>query len=169
VEELGAAVTISASEATGPPDRPGVIALPPLIFLAGLIVGVGLHFLFPLRLGLPTWARWTGAYVLAAALVVAGWARLEFSRAHTNVNPMQPTTAIVTSGPFRITRNPMYLSMLSAFLAIMLMTDSTWLLGIWPLMLAIIHWGVIRREERYLERKFGAEYTTYRARVRRYF
>lgn len=150
-------------------DRPGVIALPPLIYLVAVVVSLILHLLVPLALPLPGAARWIGAGVFLIGIAVMSAGRMQFIRAGTNVNPMQPATLIVSSGIYRFTRNPMYVGMTTAFIGLALVTRVGWLLIVLPVVLALMHWGVVLREERYLSRKFGAEYDAYRARVRRYF
>ncbi len=102
-----------------------------------------------------------------ALLLLASFNTL-FQRKGTAVEPWKPTTAIVTDGPFRFTRNPAYLGMALLYIAIALLADAFWVLVPLPLALALIDRGVIAREERYLEGKFGAEYTDYRTRVRRW-
>jgi protein-S-isoprenylcysteine O-methyltransferase Ste14 len=150
-------------------DRPGVIALPPLIYLVAMTLGIALHFLRPLTLPVPVAVRWVGLAMIVAEFAVLIPSRLRFVRAGTNVNPMKPATALVTTGIYRFTRNPMYVGLMIGFTGLALLTRIGWLLVELPVVLAIMHWGVILREERYLSRKFGAEYEAYRARVRRYF
>ena len=150
------------------PDRPGVVALPPLIYLVELIVAIAADRLFPVTLAVPVTVRWLGGALIVAGVVFGGSARTAFSRAGTNVNPMQPATKLVTSGAFRFSRNPMYVGMAVAFAGLALATRIGWLLILLAPVLAIMHWGVVLREEPYLVRKFGAEYEAYRARVRRY-
>jgi len=152
-----------------PADRPGVIAPPPLIYLAATGVGIALHLVMPLALPEPGMVRWLGLVLMLAGVVLAGAGRRAFTRAGTNVNPMQPATAVVASGPYRFTRNPMYVGMIVVFVGLALLARIGWLLVVLPAVLAVMHWGVILREERYLARKFVAEYEGYRARVRRYF
>jgi protein-S-isoprenylcysteine O-methyltransferase Ste14 len=149
-------------------DISGVIAPPPLIFLAGLAVGFGLQALLP-DTSLPGALRW----VLGAVLLLAGLALLfSFERAFhekgTAANPWRPTTAIATDGPYRLTRNPAYVGMAIVYIGIALLAASLWVLLPLPLVLLIIDRGVIAREERYLERKFGQEYLDYKRSVRRW-
>ena len=153
---------------TDPSDRPGVIALPPLIYLAALVAGLLLHLLFPVPLRFPVMVRWVGAGLVIAGFALAIAARATFEKAGTNVNPSLPAIAVVTAGPYRFTRNPMYVSLAVAFVGLALLTRVGWLLILLPFVLALMHWGVVRREERYLARKFGGEYQAYRIRVRRY-
>jgi protein-S-isoprenylcysteine O-methyltransferase Ste14 len=89
-------------------------------------------------------------------------------RAGTNVRPDQPSLAIVTDGPFRFTRNPMYVATTGLYLGITLLVNTLWPLMLLPPMLAVLDLGVVRREERYLEAKFGEPCRTHRARVRRW-
>lgn len=153
---------------TEPADRPGVVALPPLIYLAAMVAGLLLHLLLPLSMPIPPAVRGTGAGLLFMGLVFAGIARAGFSRAGTNVNPHQPATALVTTGAYRFSRNPMYVGLALVFVGLALWTRVGWLLVLFPGVVAIMHWGVVLREERYLARKFGAEFQAYRAKVRRY-
>ena len=153
---------------TDPSDKPNVVALPPLIYLAALVGAFVMNALLPLRLPVGTLVRWAGVGLMVAAVGLAISARRAFTRAGTNVNPMQPATAIVASGPYRWTRNPMYAGMTALLVGFSLATRMAWALILLAPVLAIMHWGVVLREERYLTRKFGAEYEAYRAQVRRY-
>jgi protein-S-isoprenylcysteine O-methyltransferase Ste14 len=150
------------------PDTAGVVAPPPLIYLAGLAVGFGLEALLP-GASLSGLVRW----VLGGVLVVGGLALLasfntSFSRKGTAVEPWKPTTAIVTTGPYRLTRNPAYLGMALVYVGIALLAEALWVLVPLPVVLAVIDRAVIAREERYLERKFGREYLDYKGTVRRW-
>ena len=153
---------------TDPSDKPNVVALPPRIYLAALVGTFVMNALLPLRLPVGTLVGWAGGGLMVAAVGLAITARRAFARAGTNVNPMQPATAIVASGPYRWTRNPMYAGMTALLVGFSLATRMAWALILLAPVLAIMHWGVVLREERYLTRKFGAEYEAYRAQVRRY-
>ena len=149
-------------------DTAGVVAPPPLIYLAGLVVGIVLDALLP-EGSLPWPIRW----VLGGVLAVAGIGLLAsfntaFTRRGTAVEPWKPTTAIVTTGPYRLTRNPAYLGMALTYVGIALMSDALWVLLPLPVVLAVIDRAVIAREERYLERKFGEEYLDFKRRRRRW-
>ena len=149
-------------------DTAGVVAPPPLVFLAGLIVGFALEALLP-GVDLPGLVEWG----LGSLLVVAGLGLLltfnaSFSRKGTAVEPWKPTTAIVTTGPYRLTRNPAYLGMALTYVGIAVLSSAVWVLLPLPVVLAVIDRGVIAREERYLERKFGEEYLAYKRSVRRW-
>ncbi len=141
---------------------------PPLFYVTGFVAGVALELLFP-----------TGALPLALAILVGvvggalwlaldGSAMLLFRRAGTSVVPMRPTTAMVTSGPYRFTRNPMYVGMAVLYLALALSFGVFWALALLPAVLYLVDRLVIVHEERYPEAKFGENYREYKQRVRRW-
>jgi protein-S-isoprenylcysteine O-methyltransferase Ste14 len=159
---------MEASDSVAERDISGVIAPPPFIFLAGLAVGFGLETLLP-GSSVPDALAWIlGGVLLLAGLVLLFTFEREFQRKKTAANPWRPTTAIATDGPYRLTRNPAYVGMALVYLGIALLSQALWVLVPLPFVLAIIDRGVIAREERYLERKFGQEYLDYKARVRRW-
>jgi|SRR5689334_23005728 len=151
-------------------DNPGVIAPPPLIFVAFLAAGLALDFLVVrVASGLPAGGRYAVAVVLAVAALLLGLGALfRFRRAGTNPEPWRPTTAIVSDGVYRFTRNPMYLGMALLYAAIAVAADSVVALVLLVPLLVVIRYGVIAREERYLVAKFGDEYRRYQASVRRW-
>ncbi len=149
-------------------DSPGVIVFPPLLALAILLIGIGAHLLHPVPLQPRLALRMIGALSAIAAACFVIRARTEMARAGTNVNPGLPANAIVTGGPYRFTRNPMYLALCLLNLGIGLLICDL-VPTLLTLVLAItLHFGVIVREERYLERRFGDVYSAYRGRVRRW-
>jgi len=149
-------------------DKPNVIALPPLILAATLAVGFGLEALWPLALPAPGLTRPVGVLLVVAAIAGAGFAVREMVAARTPLDVRKPTRSIVTSGIFALSRNPIYLGMVLLVLGVALMAGSLWLLLLTPIFAAVLHYGVIAREEAYLESKFGADYLRYKARVRRW-
>jgi protein-S-isoprenylcysteine O-methyltransferase Ste14 len=150
------------------PDTAGVIAPPPLVYLAGLAAGLVLEVLLP-SASLPGPLRWPiGAVLVVGGLLLARSFIVAFARAHTAVEPWKPTTAIVTDGPYRFTRNPAYLGMALAYAGIAVLLSALWPLATLVPTLIVIDRAVIAREERYLEGKFGADYTGYKRRVRRW-
>jgi protein-S-isoprenylcysteine O-methyltransferase Ste14 len=151
-------------------DNPGVIVPPPLLYGAALAAGLALDFLV-LRVptGLPAALRFGLAAVgVVAAVVLIGGALTGFRRAGTPPAPWQPSTAIVTSGIYGYTRNPMYVAMALFYAAIALAADSLITLLFLVPLLIVVHHGVVLREERYLEAKFGDQYRRYKAKVRRW-
>ncbi len=153
---------------TGQRDAPGVVAIPPFIYGAFLLLGLALDFLFPISV-LPNGLQYAvGFPLIAASFAVAITAMQLFRKAGTNLDVRKPTTAVVAAGPFRFSRNPIYLSMTMLYIGIAIAADSLWILGLVLPVLMVMHFGVIRREERYLERKFGDEYLNYKRAVRRW-
>jgi protein-S-isoprenylcysteine O-methyltransferase Ste14 len=148
-------------------DTAGVLASPPLIYVAGLAAGFALEAALP-SAALPAGVQWGGGVlVVGGALLLASFLRT-FARARTAVRPDRPTTAIATDGPYRFTRNPAYLGMATVGVGISLLADAVWPLATLAVAAVVIDRGVIAREERYLAAKFGDEYRDYRRRVRRW-
>ena len=154
--------------AIGGKDTPQVIAPPPLIFLAFVVAGFLLYWLWPLPFAIGIGYDILGVLLIVVPIAIAIWARNLFIRAGTNVEPYKPTTVIVDKGPFGYSRNPLYLCMFVLYLGIALLTGNGWLLPLAVPLYFIMHYGVIAREERYLEAKFGESYLAYKRRVRRW-
>lgn len=151
------------------PDRPGVLAPPPLIFALFALAGAGVGRLLPGSLGIgPAPRKGVALALFALGAGLALWALVEMRRFRTSPEPWKPSTAIVDSGPFAFSRNPIYLAMALLHLSAAFAFDSAWIALALAPALGILTWGVILREERYLERKFGDVYRGYRARVRRW-
>lgn len=149
-------------------DRPGVIARPPLIYLGFLALGFAIDVVWPATI-FADGARYPAAFVLAAAgVVIIALGVREFRKAGTNVETRKPATAIVTTGPFRLSRNPLYVSLALIYTGIAFVANNPWAFAMLAPALVVMHYGVIAREERYLERKFGEEYLRYKAGVRRW-
>lgn len=151
-------------------DRgPDVAVFPPVLFALTLLAAIGLQWTAPLPIWNARWPRWVlGGLVFVAGASIARWGERTMHRAGTEVRPDRPATAIVDGGPFRYTRNPLYVSVALMFAGIGLLANSGWFLLLLIPMGLVLHFGVVRREERYLEAKFGETYRAYRGRVRRY-
>lgn len=151
-------------------DNPGVIAPPPLLYGGALAAGLALdRLLLRVPTGLSATPRYAAAALLAAAaLGLAGNALVRFRRVGTSVEPWHPTTAIVTGGVYRLSRNPIYVGLTSLYAAAALALDSVPALLLLAPLLLVVRYGVIGREERYLEAKFGDRYRQYRASVPRW-
>ncbi|HYN82422.1 MAG TPA: isoprenylcysteine carboxylmethyltransferase family protein [Gemmatimonadaceae bacterium] len=149
-------------------DNPGVVAPPPLIYGLPLAAGLYMDRRDPFPVMPPEYAWWIGVALIAVGVVLGVSAFVQFLRKHTAVMPYRPTTAIIRSGPFRITRNPVYLALTLGYIGVALMMNSAWPLLLLPLVLLVMHRGVVLREERYLEQKFGDEYNSYKVSVRRW-
>jgi len=148
-------------------DHPSVVAPPPLIYGLGLALG-----------GIAQWAApWPiaahnldllGLTGIVLGMALSLWAVATTSRAKTSLDPNRATTALVTTGPFGFSRNPVYLAMTISCLGLALFVNSIWLgLGL-TLSVVVVRFGVIVPEEHYLQRKFGTSYLAYRSRVRRW-
>ena len=149
-------------------DSPRVIILPPLLYVLALAAGLLLSWPIPWPIFSSDARYWVGGVLTGLGVLLAAWGRSVMERAGTNVNPSLPTTALVTTGPFRRSRNPLYVALTLMYVGLALLTNSLWALVLLVPVLLILHYGVVRREERYLEAKFGDAYRAYRARVRRY-
>lgn len=150
------------------PDHPDVIALPPLIFLAFILIGAGLHYVWPIPILSSSAAKWLGRVVISLSIAVAMLTLREFRRWKTSFRTDRSTTRLIQTGPFGYTRNPFYLAASAGHLGIALYVNSFWLIVVLLPTLVVITKGVIEREERYLRRKFGSEYLKYKQSVRRW-
>jgi protein-S-isoprenylcysteine O-methyltransferase Ste14 len=155
----------------GPRDNPGVVIMPPLLLLIIIISGLVLDWLAPLGLlsRLPPISRGiAGAILMVLGIGLAAGGRARFLTSGTNVKPYLPATVLVTSGAFERLRNPMYVGWTIALIGFALISASDWILALMVPGLLVLHYGVVLREERYLERKFGEPYRAYKASVPRY-
>ncbi len=149
-------------------DNPGVIAFPPLILLVSAVISALVHF-FLIRLPIMSYSASLvcGIVLVVLAPTLALSALVTMKTAGTNVNPAKPALTIVRGGPFRFTRNPMYLGHLIFLLGVAITFWSWFALVVLASRAYWFHQRVLRDEVR-LERVFGAEYTAYRARVKRW-
>ncbi len=151
-----------------PLDNPGVIAFPPLIWLVNAVISVLLHLFVRLPIMKYSFCLVCAIVLIILAPTLALSALRTMKAAGTNVHPSKPTLTIVRSGPFRFTRNPMYLALCLVQIALgFFLNDWITLLFVVPLAL-IFHYGVVLREERYLTAKFGEPYLQYKRGVRRW-
>lgn len=143
---------------------------PPFIYLGALLLGLAAEWFVTFRsFGIDWWLLVaTGAPLFVAGAAVMLAAAGQFRRLGTNVRLSQPTTAIATTGPYRWTRNPMYLGMALIYAGLAIGLDGPIAFALLPLVLIAIQTQVIAREERYLETKFGDDYRRYKAEVRRW-
>ena len=149
-------------------DSPGVRVPPPLVFLGGLGIGLALSTWAPTEYLGRTIARPLGGVLIGLGVLLALSAFRAFFQARTNIRPDRPSSALVRTGPYRFTRNPMYLSLTIVYVGVAVMMQSLWSLLLLPLVVFLIRTKVIAREEAYMERRFGAEYLRYKSEVRRW-
>ena len=152
------------------PDNAGVLVRPPIAWMLTIAAGLALGWVKPLAF-LPPSGRAlgvVGAGLFAAGFALFAWAALTMRRAQTNLPTNLPTRAIVQAGPYRFTRNPIYVGMFLGLAGVAVGFDDAWLLVGLALFALVIRYGVVAREEAYLARKFGETYLAYRRRVRRW-
>ncbi|MBZ5740920.1 methyltransferase family protein [Nocardioides mangrovi] len=141
---------------------------PPVAIGLPLVVGwiVTAGWGDPIDLG--SWRLPVGCVLLLLFAVWNGWSLWLFARHETGLLPGQETTALMIRGPYRLSRNPLYVGLLALYLAIALLVPSFWALVLFPVAVALVLWGAILPEERFLHERFGAPYDDYRRRVRRW-
>lgn len=147
-------------------DHPRIIAPAPLLYLAAFVLVM--HWNWPLPVLNHAVLAWIGRAILVLGLALNLWGVWSMKRHRTPINPYRPVQTVVTTGAFRISRNPLYVGLDLILLGLVLILDSVWALAVLLVLLAVMHFGVILPEERYLEAKFGEKYNRYRATVRRY-
>ena len=149
-------------------DHPDVVIFPPLIPASVLIVMLLLHWFWPLQIAMTRVAFALGAILCLLGICCVAWGGITLVKARTNVSPLRPTTALVTDGPFRFTRNPLYVGGSALLLGVSLLIGTWWGVIVFLPAMFVLHYGVILREEDYLEQKFGDSYATFKRSVRRY-
>ena len=159
-------VAIEMNDSTS--DKAGVITIPPIIYLLGLLLGLLIHYFYPIRFLSESVSVWFGVLLTPVAIPIALFAVLALKRAETPIDVRRPTTAIVADGIYRLSRNPMYVSLAFVYFGIACWVNSLWILLLMVPVLVVVDKGIIKREEQYLEQKFGNEYTRYKSEVRRW-
>jgi protein-S-isoprenylcysteine O-methyltransferase Ste14 len=150
-------------------DRANAVVHPPIAWGIAFVVGLAVDWLYPLPF-VPSSVphAWIGGLVFAVGFALAIWAIRTMRSAGTRIEIHKPTTTIVANGPYRFTRNPIYLGMFLGQTGFAIGFDDLWLLATLAPFYLVIRYGVIAREEAYLERKFGAVYLDYKSRVHRW-
>jgi len=150
-------------------DSSKAVVRPPIAWALAVVAGLGADWFYPLRfipVSIP--GAWLGGAVFTVGLALAIWAIVTIHKAGTRVETYKPTTRIVANGPYRFTRNPIYVGMLLGQVGLAVGFDNLWILAALVPFYLVIRYGVIAREEAYLERKFGDIYLSYMSRVRRW-
>lgn len=151
-----------------PTDRVGFRLWPPVAIGAPLIVGALMTTAWGDPVGLGGWRVPVGWALVAFFVVWNGWALVLFGRHRTGLLPGQASRALIEEGPYRVSRNPLYVGLLALYLGLALLAPTSWGLVLFPVAVMLIFWGAIQPEERYLRRRFGAPYDDYTRRVRRW-
>lgn len=141
---------------------------PPLYYAAGLAAGMALNGVVPLPLGGRPVTLVAGMVVAALGLTLAFTGVVGVVRHRTTIVPHHPVARLLTSGAYRLSRNPMYTGLAIGYLGLALLFGSWWPLAFWPLVIVAVRQLVIRPEEEYLAQRFGRTYTEYTSRVRRW-
>lgn len=150
-------------------DAPDVAIQPPIALILALMAAFIMNWLIPLSFVPTSWPRVEiGLIILLLALLLIRWSIATLRGAKTGVMIHKPTSTIVTSGPYRYTRNPIYIAALLGLVAFAIGFDSLWFLLMMIAIFLVFHFGVILREESYLEQKFDGEYLAYKSKVRRW-
>jgi len=140
---------------------------PPVAIGVPLLVGWGATSGWgdPVELG--GWTVPVALVLIAAFVVWNGWALMLFGRHETGLLPGEETQALIEEGPYRLSRNPLYVGLLALYVGLALLT-SVWALVLTPVAWGLLLWGAILPEERFLRERFGAAYDDYARRVRRW-
>lgn len=149
-------------------DSARVIAPAPVLYAVALLVGLAAELALPTALLPRVAGLWLGAVIIVISIPIVIYAVRALVRGRTAFDAKKPTTSIVTDGAFRYSRNPTYLSLTLLYVGVAFVLDSFWVLMLVVPDVAVTHWRVVLREERYLESKFGEEYRRYAQRVRRW-
>ena len=144
-----------------------VLARPPIVYLASILVGFGLNAVWPVRV-VAYVIEPLGGWLILLGVALFTLSVREFRRARTPIRTRKPVTAVIATGPYRFSRNPIYLSFTLLQLGLGVWANNAWLVGLLIPTLVLMSYGVIAREERYMAQKFGDEYLRYRASVRRW-
>ncbi len=150
---------------SAPPSR---VPWPPLLFVGSLAIGIGLHLVWPIPLwtGHKLWIA--GIVVMLVALAITFWAHHELAAAHTTIRPDRASSALVTTGPFAWTRNPLYVTLIVLGVGVALLINDMWPLLATALLALGLNYIVIPNEERHLRERFPEQYAQYTRRVRRW-
>jgi len=149
-------------------DHASVKIHPPILLLLHIFAAFLLNWLFPLPFVFPEVLVWVGYLLILVGLALAISASGQFIQAHTTLDPHGSVTEIVTSGPYRFSRNPIYLGFVCLLIGFPAIFRSYWGLILSPMLMVSLYQLVIKHEEAYLEKKFGDMYTSYQSRVRRW-
>ena len=147
---------------------PDVRLHPPILYAISILLGIGLNNALPLAMPAGLDNRNYGIILIILSILLAAWSLYEFHKADTDVRPDKPDSALLTSGPYRFSRNPLYIVLTLIQLTVAIWLDNLWvMLMVIPSLIVITYYAIVR-EEHYLETLFGQQYLDYKRRVRRW-
>ncbi|MEU8226394.1 isoprenylcysteine carboxylmethyltransferase family protein [Kribbella sp. NPDC048915] len=152
-------------------DDPNTVAFrlwPPIAIGAPLVVGWVVTAIWGDPVGLAGWRIPVGGMLVLLFVAWNGWSLRLFARRRTGLLPGQSTSAVIEEGPYRLSRNPLYVGLLALYLGLALLIPTFWGLALFPAAVALVLWGAILPEERFLHARFGPRYDEYARRVRRW-
>jgi len=149
-------------------DTARVKVFPPALFVAAIILGFGINFLVPVKLLSAAVQLAAGLPLVLFSIFLAAVTFREFFKYGTSSDHNKPTKILITTGPFRLSRNPLYLSGVLLVIGMAVLVDSVWTIGLLLPVILIVRYGAILPEERYLAGKFGEKYMNYKSTVRRW-
>jgi protein-S-isoprenylcysteine O-methyltransferase Ste14 len=147
---------------------PGIMIPPPLIYIIGFLFAYILNRFYQIPMLGPPLSIVLALLAVTPSAVLGLWGLLEFWRAKTNLFPHKPSSSLVIVGPYRVTRNPMYVSLALLYVSFGFLLSIAWAFVVLPVVIFIVNIYVIRREESYLESKFGKQYQAYKKQVHRW-
>ena len=150
------------------PDHAQVKFPPPLVFVLLIAAGVALNAVLPLRMGVPESFRTLGVAITVFGVAVVILINGKFKRSATAIEPWKPTSALITSGFYRWSRNPIYIGFCLFNMGIGIALNNLWIFLSFIPGAVLVYYIAIAREEAYLERAFGEEYLAYKRKVRRW-
>ena len=149
-------------------DNPKVKLAPPLVYLGLGLIGVGIEYVIPLSIGIDSPANYLGVGVIIVSIVGLGLMAKLFKRYETEIEPWKTTSKIITTGPYKYSRNPVYIFACGVPIGLGIAFNTYWALFAFIPALIIVYYTAVKKEEKYLETKFGQEYLDYKAKVRRW-
>ena len=151
-----------------PNDSPGIPFPPPLFFFVGIVVGAVVEKYVPSSLGPAELRDPIAIFLLAGGGIVSTSALAQFKETENDLRPDRPAKSLMTTGVYKYSRNPMYLSLAAMYASAAMLGNNLWMLLLLPVVVLAVHLQVIAREEAYLLRRFGDEYLNYCEKVRRW-
>ena len=151
-----------------PCSVPGIKVPPPVIYVSALLIGLGLNKLWTISFMPTLWAYTVGTVLIIASVLIMPSVLVRFRRAGTPFDVRKAASALITDGPYRLSRNPTYVSLTMLYVGLGVLLNNVWILLLTLPVLLILDLWVIRREEKHLEEKFGWHYLQYKSAVRRW-